>query len=323
MSKFVLESKGIQLAIDSHGAWISRVSRPGGGNLLANRAWSTPPKPTPDSSYGSSIADFHASYEAGWHLLFPNAGNSCEVLGTPLPFHGEVANHEWNVLKSGRDFIELETVARLPLEIIRTVQASGDSIRIEDRVKNLAPITVPYIMGHHPVFPLSDILRVDLPVSTPEVLHLSGSAQSTEIVVSNLMLGHLGLESTFNRNAEQQLEGLISLKDLESSWFAARSIRGRTSLGVCWDKKAMPHMWVWVQNRGLEFPWFGRAQFLGLEPQTAPTPDGLNAAIAKKQCLQLTPGESQTSWLELYIFEDSGPVRAVKELEGPLGLSGS
>ena len=232
MTRFTLKSKGIHLEIDSHGAWISRVSRPGGDNLLADRTWASPPRPTAHSSYGSSVANFHASYNAGWHLLFPNAGAACEVLGAPIPFHGEVASHDWTVVKSQKDFAEMRTVSRLPLEIVRTARASGDSIRIEDTVRNLAPMTVPYIIGHHPVFPLSNEMRLDLPASIPEVLQLSGSGFRAEEVLSRIGAGEIGLEKTFGLHAEQQIEGLISLKDIEGAWFAARSICGRTSVGV-------------------------------------------------------------------------------------------
>lgn len=299
------------------GMTLTSLSRLGGPNLLASADWKTPAPTTVTGTYGSSIADFHANYRGGWHLLFPNSGNACQVAGVDLPFHGEVASQRWTLTGVGAESITAQTVARLPLTISRRISLTGHSIRIEDDIANLSDLTIPYLLGHHPVFPFSPDIRVDLPQSQPVTLHNSG-LQSEENVIAKLKRGGTYDGPLLDHDFAGPLNALIALSDMSAPWVAARNVAGQDSVGLVWDGEMMPNMWLWAQSESPDFPWFGRGRFLGLEPQSTPTANGLTFHVDDGKSLALQPGEQKSTWIEAHVFvSDGSPVLSVQESEGP------
>jgi galactose mutarotase-like enzyme len=260
------------------------------------------------------LADFHADYEGGWHVLFPNAGYECEVLKTPLPFHGEVARQIWNIKEKNNHSVTLSTGSRLPLTIKRTIELEGNRLRIQDHVQNDSPQPIPFLLGHHPVFPFSSNLQLDLPAGAVEQISYSGPSltMSSEGKVTG------GWLNQFTSQKNKPFQGLFTVSDFPDGWFALRGMQGNKAVGMVWNSDDFPHMWLWLENRTSEFPWFGRAQYIGVEPHRASTPNGLARSIEVSEHLEVAAHGSKTFWIELFVFEDtSGPVRRVHQGRGP------
>lgn len=310
----VLRSSELALGVSTYGAWISHLSTLEGSNLLATRDWPSPTITNSGGSYGSSSADFHADYQGGWHLLFPNAGYECEVLKTPLPFHGEVARQVWNIEERSNHSITLSTDSRLPLTITRTIELQADRVRIQDHVQNNSPLPIPFLLGHHPVFPFSGRLKLDLPGGTVNEISYSGPKLQMN-PEGNLTQGLL---ENFAAQEGVPFQGLFTISDFSQGWFALRGMQGNKAVGVVWESEDLPHMWLWIENRTPEFPWFGRSQYIGVEPHRASTPNGLARSIELSENLEVAPNQSKLLWIELFVFEDTPePVRRVRQGGGP------
>ena len=91
----------IEVDVDpERGADILAIRRPGGPNILATYDWRSPLRASRSSSYDDGETDWLSEYRGAWQELFPNAGAECEVMGVPLPFHGEVSTARWDVAGS-------------------------------------------------------------------------------------------------------------------------------------------------------------------------------------------------------------------------------
>lgn len=307
----------LEVRVSTVGMILTHLSRTGKENLLASADWDSPAATAVTGSYGSSITDFHANYRGGWHLLFPNSGNACQVAGAELPFHGEVASHTWTVTGVGEDWITAETVARLPLSISRRISLTGNSIRIEDDITNLSDLDIPYLFGHHPVFPLSPDIRVDFPQSQPITLHNLGLRKEKE-ALNKLTRGGPYEGQLLEHDFVGPLNALIALSDLSSPWVAARHIVEQDSVGLVWDGEMMPNLWVWAQSESPDFPWFGRGRFLGLEPQSTATANGLAFHVDDGKSMSLLPRQQKSTWIEAHVFvSDGSHVSSVEETHGP------
>lgn len=313
-----LSTSEMSVVVHSKGAWISAISRPGEENLMAEKTWSSPPSPEDSGPYGSTSADFHAGYNGGFHFLFPNSGAGCEVMGTPLPFHGEAAQQDWRIIDRDPARVVMTTSTRLPFDITRTVTLQKARLRIDDHIHNTSPIPLPYIMGHHPVFPLTGDMSIDLPRGGVDVVELTGAGLDEATLRDAMSSGNFSPAGILDLCSSNPVQGLLSVAEMSAPWCALRSIRGVTSIAMCWDARAFPHLWIWIEKNGTGFPWFGRARFLGIEPQSVPRPYGLANAVEQKLHSQLGPGMTAHAWLEMFIFDDDGkPVTGVNESRGP------
>lgn len=50
--------------------------------------------------------------------------------------------------------------------------------------------------------------------------------------------------------------------------------------------------------QSLEFPWFGRLQFQGMEPQTPSNPRGLSRGVSSSETVIIGPKECKNTWAE-------------------------
>ncbi|HEX4297615.1 MAG TPA: hypothetical protein VHZ56_06285, partial [Devosia sp.] len=119
MTEIVLDNGALTVRVDlAMGAEITHLLTPDGDNLLFRADWTSPLPAAQSQGYGSQPLDWLSAYRGGWQELFPNAGGGGTVLGTPLPFHGEVSRTTWRAdwHVEGRD-VTLSSGTRLPLVI--------------------------------------------------------------------------------------------------------------------------------------------------------------------------------------------------------------
>jgi galactose mutarotase-like enzyme len=310
MTAIRLRNSKIEVLLDPRrGGEFQHISRPGGENVLSYHDWRSPLSVDRGPSYGSTELDWLSRYNAGWQILFPNAGAEGKVDGVPIAFHGDTSLAELDVIATSTSECTLRADARLPLELTRTVRLVPDRavLLIEESVRNVGATTVPFVWGHHPTFPAIPGSHIDSPATvvavepaTPGPL-LEGSGRWPSAPRRDG-----GVEDVSVIPADEQVR-LLYLPKLSDGWVALRppASAGHSSQGVAlaWDLQTFPHMWMWLQNGDPGFPWYGRARMVGLEPQRAWPFDGIDGAIRRGQELRLEPGDTADSWITLALFD--------------------
>ncbi len=313
-----LSSPRLRVDLDpDRGGEFRCIRPPDGANVLAWHEWDAPLSVDDGPRYGSTELDFLSRYHAGWQVLFPNAGAEGVVDGVPVAFHGETALARLRVLEQDEASCTLRAVARLPLELTRTVRLSptAPALLVEETVVNVGSRPVPFLWGHHPTFPAVAGDRIDLPGSPRVIVEPAtpGPLVAAEGRWPLLPRADGGVEDLSAVPDEEQVR-LGYLPDLDEGWVALRppAGSGRPAVGLAWDARAFPHLWLWLQNGDPGFPWYGRARMLGLEPQRAWPFDGIAGAVDRGQQLVLDPGASMTSWITLVVFPaDDRPVTGI------------
>lgn len=321
-----LRNPDVELDIDeAKGGVISRLARPGGANLLAARDWATPVPPSRSTSYGNDQLDFLAEYPGGWHEMFPNFGGGGSVLGVPIPYHGEVAVAQWTVRDATADSAEMECASRLPVVLNRRIRLAGHAVLVEETARSDAAIDVPVLWGHHPIFPAGPGTRIDLPgggTYAKAAWQSSISDVTHDAVGTWPYLTVSGEERDLSRVPEDPVMRLVCVRNPPGAWAALRDPRTGSGAGLAWDAATFGNLWIWLETGSLDFPWYGRARFLGLEPHSAATPDGIAAAVRDGTTLTVPAGGELSAWLTVSLF-DAGdtPVSGVSR-DGTVAFTG-
>lgn len=314
MSLIELYSNHLRVRVDvEHGAQIALLAGPDGINWLSAPSWRSPLMARHSESYGNQVLDWLSEYRGGWQELFPNAGAGCEVMGVPLPFHGEVSRARWQceVLQESMH-VRLTTAARLPLVLERDMRLHPDRpvLYLHERVRSEAPFPVPFIWGHHPAFGLplaAPGARIDLParrvivdggLEGPAVDLRPGSEHTWPIAT-----GRNGELVDLSVVPSPPVQRLCYMADLAEGWVALRNPQARAGVALAWDLPVFPHLWFWQEvGGGTGFPWFGRGDFVALEPASQWPSHGLAAAQAAGQAHVLRPGETRKARLTCVLF---------------------
>lgn len=324
MAEAILRSDHLTVRVDLDlGAEITHIVPAGGENLLFLGDWRSPLPARSSQTYGSEALDWLSAYRGGWQELFPNAGGAGTVLGTPLPFHGEVSRATWSAdwHEAGRD-VTLSSGTRLPLVIHRRMRLAADRpvLFLEETIENESALTVPYVWGHHPAFgpPLAAPgARIDLPAGrlvTDEGLDgaavdlLPGSEHRWGAVT-----GRDGAPVDLSVIPAAPRQRLCYIEEMAAGWAAIRNPANGLGAGLAWDLADFPKLWLWQEiGGGLGMPWYGRAAITALEPQTQTPSHGLAAAIAAGTARSLPPHGRATARLAVTVFAaDDRPVAGI------------
>lgn len=311
----------LEVEIDADlGAEVRAIRRPGGPNLLAAYDWSAPLPARRSTSYGDPELDWLSEYRGGWQELFPNAGDACTVGGVPLPFHGEVSRARWDVTDRRDDRVTLRTSARLPLVLERRMWVTNEppALRVEETVCLDAPLTVPFLMGHHPAFPATEGAHIDLPSGSlvtvdegyvTDLMDLAPAGRGTWPAVPGRDGGSVHLD-TVGAGPVQRLAYLSGFGP--EPWAAIRGVASGAGVAMAWDATTYPCAWFWWEIGGPGHPWHGRARIVAIEPNTAFPSRGLAAARERGEAHTVTPGGEHRTWITMSAFDaDERPVTHV------------
>ncbi len=315
MPKLELTNGTLTVGVDTElGAEITKLAGADGANLLFAPDWRTPVPANKSKTYGDDALDWLSEYRGGWQELFPNAGAPCTVLGTPLPFHGEVsrAQWDWQWLDQPKS-LRLTVGTRLPLVLERTMtlDATRPILTIEERVTNESRFAVPYIWGHHPAYgpPLAAAgARIDLPggrivtdlaLDGPHVDLFPGSEHRWPHATRRD-----GSTVDLSIVPEAPMARLCYLSELQGGWYAIRNARNGIGAALAWDTAVFPNLWLWQEIEGGDgIPWYGRGQITALEPATQWPSHGLATAVDKHEAHSLEPGAEASTKLTFVLFE--------------------
>ncbi len=314
----------IEVEVDpDRGADITAIRRPGGPNVLATYAWASPLRASRSSTWGDPVNDWLSEYRGAWQELFPNAGDACEVMGVPLPFHGEVSTARWQVADQTDDSVTLTTPTRLPLILERRMRLPPDrsTLRIEETARLDADTGVPFLWGHHPAFAATEGAHIDMPEGIGVKVDPSHAPEHNDLTPGGagewpVVLGAEGQPVDVSRIGRGPTERLAYLSGFggRDGWTAIRGVAPGLGVAMAWDVATFPHAWFWWQIGGPGHPWHGRSRLVAIEPHTTVPSDGLAAADERGEAHRLSPGETRDTWLTVSLFDaDDRPVTAVAQ----------
>lgn len=309
-SMITLENRHMKVIFEpEHGAQIVSISEPHEGiNALAHYDnWRSPTRARDGHRYENSTTDWLSNYRGGWQELFPNSGSESSAHDVTTPLHGEVSTSKWEVVARSQTSCTVRVGARVPLTLTRimTLDPQTASLLIAETVTNDCDEPLDFIWGHHPVVPLIVGGRIDLPQCTVAVEASNpGNLQAREGTWPRVAALDGDADLSF---VSDDVENRLTYQhSLAGGWVAYRPTpeSNQPGIAMAWDLETWPTLWLWTLSRAGGFPWFGRAQFVGIEPNRSWPTDGLDGARGRNQQLRLAPGRSLQTWLTLSLITD-------------------
>jgi hypothetical protein len=264
-------------------------------------------------------------------MIFPNFGPPVEYKGAPLDMHGEAARTAWQIEDICGEGSQVQvtlgvTLMKSPFRIERVVSLRADQLvlGIEETVTNEGPESMDCMWGHHPAFGpplLSPGCSLDTGARFVE------SDDSYDVPGNDLPLGQTWPWPVVRDIHDREVDlsqvpapnsghsRLVFLKDFETTWYALSNPVLGLGVGLVWSKELFPYVCLYQEAGGvLEYPWYGAAYVLMLEPNSSYPGQGLLATIEKTGTqLSLAPGESRTLALKAVLYEGSQRVTAIDE----------
>jgi len=272
--------------------------------------WHSPIEPR--SPFVSTVPQaegaFHDYYFGGWQEVLPSAGWSDEPYqGAQQGLHGELALLPLNarVLEDSAGEVVLELSTRLyrsPLSLVRRMSLRDNvpALFIDETLRNEADQEFAVMWGHHPAVGapfLDESCVVSAPASRVDVLdfHPNGLWERGEGFAYPLVPSRRSGEPEDIRRVRPpgtRSADVLRLTGLAAGWYGLTSQRLGVGLGMAWDAQVFPELWMWQGYRGHDdYPWFGRAYNLALEPHTSWPPSGVANAARNGTARVLGPGE--------------------------------
>jgi hypothetical protein len=261
---------------------------------------------------------FRENYPGAWQELFPNAGIPSVVGGVSHGQHGEVYNRPWDVVIVENTEHEVAVrftieTRKVPCRLEKTLRLkSGEAgFRIEERLCNQSPATVPVMWGHHITFGRPFLIpgcRIDLPdgiMVHPQLQPVLDDARRVATTPHFPWPVDPGNGVDFQIIPEQGApsEMLFLTGFPDRAWYELSRPGGPIGCRVAWDGDQMPFLWFWQEfGSVLGYPWYGRLFTIGLEPCSS-MPGGLADAIDNGTAMTLAPWEEREFWLELSILK--------------------
>lgn len=259
-------------------------------NVLAAYDWRSPLPAGSSSGYGDGAADWLSGYRGGWQLLTPNAGAASEWDGIAHPLHGEVSTANWEVVDHDARSLTMRSGTRNAIEVTRTVTLDPrrSAVEVRTTLANDAAVPASAILVEHAAFAGGE----DASVHAPPTSRWRRAGDSVDSAWSE---ARLGTPIAWGGTA------LSSLVGGSEGWIELRRPALDRTVRLTWDPATLPSMWLWQERGSTGFPWFGRADIIGLEPASTTEADGLAGAMARDEGWTLEPGARRTVAVEVEI----------------------
>lgn len=312
----VLSISSDSLTVDivpGKGGDILGVRTASGVDLLWSSPWGLRERGAAPTGVDPSGA-FLASYAGGWQTIFPNGGAACAEHGTTWGFHGEAALAAWDVESANASELMMSTrLFASPFHLQKTVSVESEVVTVTETVTNEGSQSVETMWSHHPAF--------GAPLVGPGCTVGTSARTFTADDVPLGSFGDLVPGATSDWPfAEARAGGVVDLRELPGPGHPTARLGYLSDFadGACisldnpqlglaveirWDEGVMPHAWYWLEaNATLDFPLYGRAYVLGLEPATSYPGQGLGA-VRRTTGTQVAfqAGESRTAAISLAV----------------------
>jgi hypothetical protein len=261
---------------------VSLVDRHTGADLLFSSPWRARADAVRAGQRPATfdpVAGWLEQYRGGWQTLCPSAGDPRTVHGAPVAFHGEASVVPWVVDEVTATTLSLHVELFLvPVLIRRTIALEGRGFQQVDTLSNLSDTTLEFDYSSHPAFGnafLDGGCRIETGArrftadpSSASILP-PGSEHSWPWAVTESGR-RIDLREVPAPGCPRSLFGWLD--DFSGSWASVTSRQHGVGARLEWDGAHLPHAWLWQELNGIqEFPWYGRARAVAIEPSSTQT----------------------------------------------------
>lgn len=273
-------------------------------NRQTGREWMWTP-PDRGALFRNRLGDlFDDSTLIGADECIPTMG-PCTWKGRDLPDHGEAWSMAWTLDEAALAQDRIVTALRLPISPFffeRSLWLQGNRVVLDYRLRNLADEANEYLWALHPMMPIAEGDRIDLPPESWIVMMVEASTnpiwegrgwaigwpQPTE--APEIQFDHMILEQA---NPERAAIKMFTLRK-KAAWAAIRNTKTGDSISYHFDPQILDTLGIWINRGG----WNGY-QHVALEPSTG-APDPLDVAVTGWERFRtIAPGAEQTWRVEI------------------------
>jgi hypothetical protein len=101
------------------------------------------------------------------------------------------------------------------------------------------------------------------------------------------------------------------LTNLREGWYVISNPRLKLGFGLAWDLKVYRYIWFWQNYNPPDYPWYGSAWNIALEPCTS-YPSGLPAQVERKTHITLPPNGSLDASLVAFVLRNPESVSRLR-----------
>lgn len=264
----------------------------GGREVLAHMPWTARPLgPAADER------TWVESWNGGWQLLIPNAGERSGQSQPPQGFHGNASVQPWQVIDSDDAHCTLEW-SEAGLSVRRVITLTGSGLLVTTQMTNDSAAEIPVIATEH------CILGADA-LASEGSLGCSGSVEVEQLDYSGAPLNAPAVAwagADLAAVGSDTPAGLFVLHGVGDEGVEYRT--SKLALRLTWDATSLPYMWLWRELQATQDePWCGKVRALGLEPSNTNHGLGLDFELSRGTTKHIPPGQSLTWWMRLERLE--------------------
>ncbi|MEM4180805.1 MAG: hypothetical protein QXW50_03855 [Nitrososphaerota archaeon] len=278
------------------------------------RGWRSPARETfPNPNNLGGFLDY---YGGGWQDIVPSAGGvSVSHRGAALGVHAESPMLPWNceILEESVDEVSAHLWAegvRYPFRLDKWVKVVRDEEKIyfKERLHNPSNQSLEYSWLQHPSFgdPFLEP-NCSIRIPTPaEVIVLEGEPYGRILPGTYewpIVLGkdRKPIDLSIVPARDTLAEETSFIANMREGWYVLSNPRLNLGFGLAWDINVYKYLWFWQNYNTPDYPWYGTAWNIALEPCTS-YPGGLPAQIERKTHITIHPkGSIETSLTALIL----------------------
>ncbi len=270
------------------------------------------------STVASAAGNFMDSYSGGWQDLFPTYGRTVTYCGAQIGQHGESCMYPWDcvILEDTPECVRLKLSVRLvrtpfALEKTVTLRENSGCLNIRESITNTGSQDLPYMWGQHPAFgwPFVDKGTKLVIRGTPKIRLSKSTAQKCPFQpgaegIWPYMTGENGeqVDMSVAFGPEDRLYMEYGLSQLDEGSYDLINENLGLGIRVQWDLAQFPYLWIWGMYRGAEeYPWFGRAYTMAVEPWSS-MPANFELAQEAGTTKQIRAGETIETEITAQLF---------------------
>lgn len=250
--------------------------------------------PAENSAFSVSRREWLTSYDGGWQLLTPNAGDECWVGERFHPFHGDVSRRSWVVAHRAAGAATIQTFVDDEYAVTRHLALEPHAARliVSTTIENRSSRRLPAMLVEHIALAGGEDARVHAP---------AGSWWELQATPPDRSLARPWSEE-LGRPIPTGTYRVTSLVGGDAGWIELH--RGSRSVRIEWNPADLPYLWFWQERGTPGFPFHGRADIVGLEPASAAYADGLSHAIERGQAWWLDPHETRSTSVAISVADE-------------------
>ncbi len=277
----IFETRNLRIVVlPDKGTDISEIIfKPFDLNLLFRNPWGPlSPRQVPVTSPHDEV--FRDYTGGGWSDILPNAGAACKYQGMKFGLHDETPLLPWyyKILESKGKKVSAKfwtDLKKYPFRVEKTLTLYDyDKLTINETIVNKSKQRLPFSWLIHPTFS-SEFLggTTTLDVAATRICHLADidnpehhSWEYPNYVEND---GNAKDIRKLPFNETDILDDTLVLTGLERGHYDLTNESSGISFSLDWDKTIFPVVWYYRSINSQNYPYFGRSQFIAVEPSTS------------------------------------------------------